>query len=247
MESTTELKNQRALTVFLGVVLVGLITYFGIIPLIKSIQEEKINYLKLQYSINEEKKIVGDLADLTKEYKKYEESTFKKLNKILPDNIDQSIILVQLDALAFSNGASLQSLNFGTPTQVIFGAKNIQQTQETQETQQTQQTQQTQATQEIRGNVEGTTGTTINSIPINISIVGNYLSIKNFLNALYRNLRLFEVDSVNFQSPQKSEKGEVLYTVNISLKTFYKGQPEKTEELSGEATSSPSPSPSSTF
>jgi len=205
MESTTELKNQRALIILLGLALVGSIIYFGIIPLIKSIQEEKIDYLKLQYSIDQEKKILGDLRDLIGEYKKYEASTFKKLNKILPNNIDQSIILVQLDALAFSNGASLQSLNFGTPTQVSVAS--------------------------LGGGQQ-----VINSIPINVSVVGNYLSVKNFLNALYKNLRLLEIDSANFQSPEKTEKGEILYTVNISLRAFYKG---RVGEVGSEATSVP--------
>lgn len=69
-------------------------------------------------------------------------------------------------------------------------------------------------------------GERIQEVPISISVSGSYSALKNFLSVIYKNARLFEVDSIGFSSPLEKE----LFTFSLSLKThFYKEGEAKAE------------------
>lgn len=57
----------------------------------------------------------------------------------------------------------------------------------------------------------------IQKMPFSISLSGSYPAFKNFLSAIYKNVRLFEVDSINFASPREETGG--LFNFGLLLKT----------------------------
>lgn len=58
----------------------------------------------------------------------------------------------------------------------------------------------------------------IQKMPFLISLSGSYSALKNFLSAIYKNERLFEVNSISFSSA-KTEEGEDLFSFKLELQT----------------------------
>ncbi len=74
----------------------------------------------------------------------------------------------------------------------------------------------------------------IQKIPLSISVSGSYTAFKNFLSVIYKNTRLFEIDSIGFSSPRETEEEEEkkIFTFSLVLKTHaYKETEIKEEEL----------------
>lgn len=55
----------------------------------------------------------------------------------------------------------------------------------------------------------------IQKMPFTISLSGSYPAFKNFLSTIYKNARLFEINSISFSSPEEEE----LFTFSLSLET----------------------------
>lgn len=61
-------------------------------------------------------------------------------------------------------------------------------------------------------NSGGQAGWNIKNLSINVSVKGSYASLKNFLNALYLNSRMINVNSIDFASAEKDE-----YDISLQL------------------------------
>ena len=61
------------------------------------------------------------------------------------------------------------------------------------------------------------TGAANQGVSLSISIEGDYPGLKEFISALYQNIRLIEVKTMGFSSPKGTEGG--LMTVNMQLTT----------------------------
>ncbi len=76
----------------------------------------------------------------------------------------------------------------------------------------------------------------IQKISLSISVSGSYAAFKNFLSVIYKNTRLFEIDSIGFSSPGKTEEeGKELFTFSLVLKTHAYKEMEIDEGGTGEA------------
>ncbi len=58
----------------------------------------------------------------------------------------------------------------------------------------------------------------IQEIPLSISVSGSYAAFRNFLSVIYKNARLFEIDSIGFSSPETTEEEKKLFTFSLVLK-----------------------------
>lgn len=76
----------------------------------------------------------------------------------------------------------------------------------------------------------------VKEIFFNGSVTGSYSSFKNFLDALYNNAKLFEVESISFLS---AEEGG-LFTFDVKIKTYGFSAPILNQSLP-EGTESPTP------
>ncbi len=56
---------------------------------------------------------------------------------------------------------------------------------------------------------------------INITVLGNYESLKVFLKELERSLRIFDVETISFTVPTLSEGGAGDFRFSLSIKTYY--------------------------
>lgn len=71
--------------------------------------------------------------------------------------------------------------------------------------------------QDINQQTGGTGGEAKTDISLSISVSGPYSALKNFLAALYNNIRLIDVELIKFTSPP--EKTNDVFSVGLTLKT----------------------------
>jgi len=73
---------------------------------------------------------------------------------------------------------------------------------------------------------KGTAGTAslirpINIIGFNIQLIGSYEQLKDFLDKLESNVRLFEISAINIQPLGKSNQN--IYSFSLQVETYYQG------------------------
>lgn len=58
----------------------------------------------------------------------------------------------------------------------------------------------------------------LEEMPFQVSLKGTYPTFKNFISSLLKNVRIFDVNSIQFGSPEESN----FYVFSVSLKTYLK-------------------------
>lgn len=58
----------------------------------------------------------------------------------------------------------------------------------------------------------------IKNLSFNIEATGSYVAFKNFLSNLYKNSRIFEIDSISFSSPDEKTKP---FSFNLTIRTHF--------------------------
>ncbi len=74
----------------------------------------------------------------------------------------------------------------------------------------------------------------IQKIPLSISVSGSYPAFKNFLSVIYKNTRLFEINSISFSSPGETEEGRELFIFSLVFETHVYKEAEVGEAEMGE-------------
>lgn len=157
--------------------------------------------LSLRSQIEQQKEIFSDkqillakVGELTKLYQENGE-VLEKTSYILPSNQDIPNLIVQLEALAFENGLVLEELTISVSEERMVG--RVQETRSQEE--------------EAPKDYE--------TLGVNFKLIGDYLAFKNFLKAVEENIRLMDINSVNFSA--ESGEGLQIFNFDISLTTYY--------------------------
>lgn len=172
------------------VILILLIGYFVLIGSQYNSLKEKgiLNYQAQREKLANRKAYLDKLKELQTEYTKLNTEDLESLSHLLPVGEDIPGLFVQAEALAKDNGLVLQNIGATQPT-----AQTSEKTGKT-------------TKQEITG---------IGTLNFSMTLTGGsgYGGLKSLLDSLENNVRLFDVESVNF-SPDGQN-----YSVNA--KTYY--------------------------
>jgi len=155
------------------------------------------NVLNLRKDIASQKEIfiqaqtLGDkLEKLTKSYEENKDSV-EKSNYILPSDEEVATLTVQFEALAFEQGLVLEKIEFTTLKQEIT----------------------------IREGESQPPPPNYQILNVTTKLAGTYPALKNFLRAVEENIRLMDVDSINFSV--SSEETPEIFDFDLSLNTYY--------------------------
>lgn len=152
----------------------------------------------------ETQEIVGkDSADVLKKLNDFIDFTAKnkeaidKFDLILPADENKANLLSNLDSLSRANGLSALKISFEDPAKSVPGKSET-----------------------------GVESQDYNSQIVKMSLRGNYISFKNFLAAVEKNMRVMDVTVIDFSAGSDSKKidgqEEIrTYSFNIELKTYY--------------------------
>ena len=167
----------------------ALILFFSYFFILKPKYEQvgiggNYNLKAVKEEVNKREIFLKDLAELISRYQQINTNDLSRINQALPQGKDIAGLLVQLQNLAENNGLLLASVSVSDPTEPMAG-KN--------------------------GKAE------IQQLSVNLSLIGSqnniYRQLKEFLDSLETNLRLFDVSAVYFTP------GSPAFSVNLI--TYY--------------------------
>lgn len=167
---------------------------------------EKVTALKQEVaqknsSLDQSKVLEAEREKLSKKYNEISEENRRRLEKLLPDNVDNIRLIIEInDVVASAYGMSLKDIRYdsskkeGTPGQVQTTSTAI----------------------APDNNPYGTWN-------LEFTTEGSYDNFLNFLSALERNLRMVDVSSISFSSEvekNKNNPGDV-YKYSFKIKTYW--------------------------
>lgn len=175
------------------IIIILILCFLGVIVFLDVPKVQEI--LELRKNIEKQKQVFEDkqllLAKIQRLIKLYDENeqNVKKVDYILPEGEEISNLIVQFEALAFEGGMIMQGIEF-------LGKDTK--------------------------NKKSTTSTEVQkykSLEISIDLVGSYSSLKSFLDAAERNIRLIDISSINITP--SGEDAQEFFNFSVILKVYY--------------------------
>jgi Tfp pilus assembly protein PilO len=166
-----------------------------------------------QTKLQEAQQSKQKLAGLEVTYQKMQDDESRIMNAV-PNKGDVPGLLVQLETMASQNGLILNSLDFTYPEAgEVASAPPVTDT----DTTTTGNTPVPAATSVVPNNV--------NTLAVSLDLTGDYVALKNFLQAVENNLRLSDVTKTSFSEQQAgsglgpaSETGKLSIGINVYYK-----------------------------
>jgi Tfp pilus assembly protein PilO len=193
------IKNLIFLFLILGFVA---IVIFLDIPAVREV-------LNLKKTLSEQTEILGGkqefLIKVEKLIKNYEDNKedAEKINYVLPSGKEIPNLIVQFEALGAEGGMTIEQIGFSSVEGQATSRATAVRT-------------------ETGGGVAQQTGESAKdykTITVNLKMSGDYYAFKNFLAAAETNIRLMNIETINF-TPLSSQDSQ-LFNFEVTLKTYY--------------------------
>ena len=145
--------------------------------------------------IENKKNYLSDIQAKINILSDYEED-MAKINSAIPIyDFSEISLFSYAQKTASENGLVLENLSFSSPDQTVSGGDQL----------------------------EGNIRWKLSSLSFNVSLLGSYSSLKNFLSAVYLNSRVIEVNSISFSSlvEEKEDQPKDIYNFDLQLSAKY--------------------------
>lgn len=153
-----------------------------------------------QQLLAEQEELLIKVNQLKQVYESHK-NEIKKVYYVLPLEKDIPNLIVQFEALASENGLILEGLDFVEP--IVVKKRRV-------------------AAEEKLAVQEKPKP--YKQLDVSLKLSGSYQSFKSFLGALEYNVRLMDIESINFSSEKKETEeveGAELFSFDVSLKVYY--------------------------
>lgn len=158
----------RALLPILFVVIAAGIFFGFIDPAYNRVQDLRAEESQFNQALTRSKELQQVRDQLLSRYNTFSQNDLNRLEKLLPDNVDNVRLILDLDAIASRYGMRIRNVAL-----------------------------QTNESRALRGQV-GFDETRFDSLIVSFSVTGSYDSFVSFLGDLERSLRLVDVNSISF-------------------------------------------------
>ena len=198
----------------LPIVLIGIaasVFFMFANPIYNDISAQKAQAASYNEALNNSKELENERDILTAKYNAIDPNDLAKLQKLLPDNIDNIRLILEIEQIAAPYGMSLTDVKYDTTNTAASSSAPA-----------------------VVATVEG--GAAANSIPKNYGIFdlefstsGTYDNFINFTKDLENNLRIVDISSIDFSSDAntgitgvspKTNLAEV-YKYDFKIKTYW--------------------------
>jgi len=166
---------------------------------IKILVEEKKSYDDI---LQKSKELISMRNKLRESYNKFSEEDLNKLNKVVPDTVDNVRLILDIDSIADKYGIILRNI----ATTDMSPAR----------TSDSDKDQKDSTILVSSGNQFGTIG-------LSFSFISSYETFKLFLRDLEKSMRIVDVKNltVSASEVQKEKEGQNFYNYSISLETYW--------------------------
>src|SRR3989344_4686488 len=165
---------------------------------VKELSIEQDNY---NTALSNSKQILKERDALVEKYNNFSEVDKEKLNKLLPDNVDNIRLIIELETLGLRDGMVLKDVKVeGAP-----GGK----------------AQDLSSEEEFVENLPIESKRDYSSMDISFSMDGTYQSFLKFISDLDKSLRMVDVQSITFSSPSEKESAGAIYSFDFKIRTYW--------------------------
>lgn len=191
-------------TILIGISVAGFMTYIN--PLLGDISTLRSEISSYNEALDNAKALENERDKLTKKYNSISLDDIARLEKLMPDSIDNIRLILEIEKIASPYGMTLKD--------VKYDAKNKTDT----------------ALQEVGGSeiVDKTIkqdSKEYGTWDLGFSVKGSYPNFLSFIKDLENNLRIVDISSVSFSSvstlaPDKMQSSDT-YQYNFNIKTYW--------------------------
>lgn len=164
-------------------------------PVLGEIDVLKAERAELNQALDNAKELREVQDSLLAAYREIAPADLDRLNKFLPDNIDNVRLIIDVNNIARQSGMTIKNIKIKTA-----------------------------AGEEESSVIDKSSGNEMEpeSLTLGFSVTGPYTNFQKFLSDLARSLRLVDVEVVGF-SATEGASGTVsdVYTYNVEIKTFW--------------------------
>lgn len=152
---------------------IGLFAFFTR-PLLTEIGELRVEQSRLQVGLDNAKKLKSVRDDLIKSSREFSATDVERLNKMVPDNVDNVRLIIDINNLARASSMSIRNIKIKTDEGTTGK------------------------------DVIAESGQKKGAVTLAFSVSGPYNNFQNFLDRLATSLRLVDVTAVSFASNDKN-------------------------------------------
>lgn len=161
---------------------------------IKSLRTDSASY---DEALNNSKILQSIRGELSDKYKNFPATDLDRLKKLLPDNVDNIRLILQIQRIAAPYGMTLKNVKFDVVAPV-----------------------QTQAGFATGGAVASAPKKNYEGFDLEFSTEGSYTNFTAFLQDLEKSLRIVDVNSISFTS-STATPGSDIYKYDFKIKTYW--------------------------
>lgn len=164
---------------------------------ILSLRAEKAEY---DEALNNSQKVQDTRDELLGKYNGFSPTDLKRLEKLLPNSVDNIRLIIEIDSIASRYNMILKDVQVPTPTPLVgtAGAPN-------------------EALPEVKTAPYGTA-------ELSFGVVGQYETYRSFMKDLEKSLRIVDITGISFVGPKDAKDAKDVsdtYTFKTTLQTYW--------------------------
>jgi len=175
-------------------------------PLYKEISILKTQVASYDEALNNSKSLESERDKLTQEYNTIDKNNLTKLEKMLPDSVNNIRLILEIEKLSLQYGMALKDIKYDTKSQTTGTAT-------------------TPVIQSNKNNLAVKDNKDYGAWDLGFSTQGSYFDFLNFIKDLEKNLRIVDITSIEFSSNTGTGLATTLpssiYKYNFNIRTYY--------------------------
>jgi hypothetical protein len=190
----------RNITAVILIGIAGAVFFMFINPTYNEILNINKQTASYDEALSNSKVLEAERDKLTKKFNSIDPINLEKLQKFLPDSVDNIRLVLEIEKLALPYGMILKDVKYATDS--VTKSKNVIQ----------------------GGTSKSEAGKNYGSWDLEFSTQGTYFNFVSFIKDLENNLRIVDVVSVDFSSDTIASTNPLLseaYKYNIKIKTYW--------------------------
>jgi len=198
--------------ILVGIAVTGFMMFTK--PILSDITNLKTEIASYNEALDNAKALENERDKLTKKYSSINPDDLTKLQKLLPDNVDNIRLILEVEKLALPYGMSLKDVKYDATVSDKTSKDNT-----------TPKT--TTPPNQVVGNVvSGESNKEYGTWTLEFSTEGTYSNFISFLKDLESNLRIVDISSITFSSETGSAVGKTIkpadmYKYSFKIKTYW--------------------------
>ena len=188
----------RTIFALIALIAAGAIFFVYTKPTYDSVQTIRNNVNAYNAALDKATELQKLKADLLTRYNSFDATQLDRLQKLLPEHVDNVALILDMDSIAARFGMGLENVDVSTPASSAAGSSAI-------------------------GSV-GASGKTFDSVTVHFSTAGSYENFLLFLRSLEQSLRIVDVVALTI-SPQGTATGNdssiLSYHYDMTLRTYW--------------------------